>query len=124
MKEIEKLIALRQIEQGELSLGAASFQLGMSYRQIQRIWKRFCKQGQSGLVHGNCGKPSNNSYSAQFKASILEKYRQLEVGLSPSQFSELLNEQGVSVDHETCRRWLIESKYWQPKSRKAKQPAL
>lgn len=124
MKEIEKLIALRQIQQGILSLGGASHQLGISYRQIRRIWKRYCEQGQSGLVHGNCGKPSNHAYSTQFKESILEKYRQLGIELSPSQFSELLNEQGVSVDHETCRRWLIEGKYWLAKSRKAKQPVL
>jgi transposase len=110
--EMKKLLVLRRVGQGSLSLEQASVIIGLSYRHMRRIWKRYYEEGEKGLVHRNSGRPSNRAYLEQFKLEILRKYRQSYVGLGPTRFAERLCLEGIEIDHETIRRWLLESGFW------------
>ena len=44
-----------RVKKGDLGLRNAAEILGISYRQVKRIRKRYRKQGAKGLVHGNVG---------------------------------------------------------------------
>jgi len=111
--EMKKLMVLRQVGQGTFSLEQASHIIGLTYRHTRRIWKRYCEEGERSLIHGNRGKPSNRAYNRQFKLEILEKYRQYGIDLGLTRFVEELSEEGIIIDHETCRRWLLECGIWQ-----------
>jgi transposase len=105
-------MVLNRVSNRTLTLDQASRILALSSRQVKRIWKRFREEGEQGLAHGNRGKPSNRAFPDVFKEEILGKYRKHAPGLGPTQFAEELEKSGIVIDHETLRRWLIESDLW------------
>jgi len=63
-KERERMRVLPRVERGEIKLKDAAVQLGLSYRQTRRIWKRYREGGDAGLVHRARGRPSNRGVRA------------------------------------------------------------
>lgn len=110
--ENRRCMVLNRVSSRTLTLDQASRILALSSRQMKRIWKRFREQGERGLAHGNRGKPSNRAFPDAFKEEILRKYREHALRLGPTRFAEELEESGIAIDHETLRRWLIESDLW------------
>ncbi len=105
-------MVLRRVEEGALTLEQATRILGLSYRQMKRVWKRFRDEGEAGLEHRSRGRPSNRAFLDEFKARLLERYHREAEGTGPTQFAALLREEGVRIDHETVRRWLLETGGW------------
>lgn len=110
--ESSRAKVLANVREGTLTLEQATSELHLSYRQVVRVWKRFQKEGESGLAHGNRGKPSNRAYPDFFKDDILRRYREQAKGLGPTRFAERLRREGISLDHETVRRWLLDGDLW------------
>ena len=54
-KELKRWVVMRRIRDRTLSRGEAAALLGLSYRQVKRIFRRFRMRGQKGLIHGNVG---------------------------------------------------------------------
>ncbi len=50
-KERTRLGVMKQIKAKLLSVVAAAELLRLSYRQAKRVWRRYQKQGDEGLVH-------------------------------------------------------------------------
>ncbi len=103
---------LEEVRAGRESLGDASDQLKLSYRQVRRLWKRYVEEGPRGIEHRNKGRQSNRSYEGAFKDWVLSQYAGPYSGLGPTEFCKTLNAQGIDVDHETLRRWLISRGLW------------
>lgn len=112
-KERLKLMAMGQVSEGRQTLGEAAAWLGLSYRHVRRVWRRYQGGGASGLVHASRGRPSNRRREASERALILEAYRERLQGFGPTLASEKLQEWGYEIDHETLRRWLIAAELWQ-----------
>jgi molybdenum-dependent DNA-binding transcriptional regulator ModE len=55
-KERKRLVILAEVRKKRMSLAQAGRVMGMSYRQAKRIWGRYLKKGDAGLVHGLRGK--------------------------------------------------------------------
>ena len=62
---------------------------------------------------------SNRRKPVSVRAAVLEAYRERYGALGPTLALELLREEGLEVDHETLRRWLLAEDLWH-KSRKRK----
>ena len=85
---------------------------------MKRTRKRYPKEGDIGLVHRSRGRESNRGYKEDNKAFVLDLYRQRYPDFGPTLFSEKLSEdQGIGIDHETLRQWLLKEGLW-VKSRK------
>lgn len=90
----------------------------MSYRQTKRLYRRFLKLGADGLVHGHVGKRSNHAKAARFRRRVLALVRKHYSGdpgerFGPTLASEhLAEDQGVVVDAETLRRWMLDEGLW------------
>ncbi len=113
-KAIEGL--LKQKEAGEL--------LSLSDRQIRRLIKKVRGEGDVGIIHKSSGKPSNRSLPKKIRGKAIKAYRERLKGFGPTLASEKLFElEGIEVNDETLRRWLIESGEWEKvrKSRKHRQ---
>ena len=54
-KERRKLGVMVMVKSGDLKLTDASEMLEVSYRQVKRIRKRYCEEGDIGLVHRSRG---------------------------------------------------------------------
>ena len=100
---------LAEVKQGKLSVAAAGRLLGICHRQAKRIWRRFKKKGDAGLMHRNRGKPGPRRKSAKLRAQVLARYRERYPDFGPTLTAEKLQTEGLAVDHETLRRWLVAS---------------
>lgn len=80
--------------------------LGMSVRQLRRIYVRVKVRGMDGVVHGGVGKPSNHRIDPNLETKVLElwnaKYR--AAGFNFQHFTEKLKEcEGLTVSKEKIR---------------------
>jgi transposase len=118
-RERQRLVCLAQVRAGTLQLAQAAEEMGVSYRQAKRLWRRFCKEGDAGLVHRLRGRPSNHQGCARERQRVLALYRQKYGDFGPTLAAEQLQKRdGVTVDHETLRRWLLAAQLWQQRRKR------
>lgn len=121
-KELERKRSLDLVQDGRITLKEASRRMGLSYRQALRVYQSYLAQGPAGLAHGNRGRASGRAYPEAFKAKVVERYdeRYKALDMGPTLSAEKLAEQGMHVDHDTLRRWLMEAGSWKKRRRKNK----
>ncbi len=103
---------LERVSRGELTLKSAAHILGFSHRQLKRIYKRFKTEGEKALIHRACGKASNRAIDSRTRHLILDRYQQRYPDFGPTLAAEKLAAEGLAVDHETLRGWLIDEGLW------------
>lgn len=112
MKERWRLREFSRVEKGELKLVDAARILELSYRQCLRVWARYKTAGAAGLVHRGRGKPSNRGAPTKLRRRVLARYEKRYWDFGPTLAAEKLAAEGLVVDHETLRRWLISEGKW------------
>ena len=118
-KERDRLVVMGQVKHKKLSLRAAADVMVLSYRQAKRVWRRYQKKGDAGLVHGLRGRPSGRRTAPPLRAKIPVRYRSRYADFGPTLAAEYLErEDGLKVDHDTLRRWLVEEGLWQARRRR------
>jgi len=118
-KERNRLAVMGQVKHRKLSLREAAEVMVLSYRQAKRVWRRYRAEGDAGLVHGLRGRPSARRKDAGLRAQILTRYRSRYADFGPTLAAEYLRrEDGLEVDHETLRRWLVVQGLWQSRRRR------
>jgi helix-turn-helix protein len=110
-KERERLKIFLRVKGGELQQQAAAL-CGLDYRHLRRLYQRYCKQGDRGVVHQGRGQPSNRARSAEFKAAVLARYQERYPDFGPTLAAEKLTLDGLAVEHETLRGWLMKAGPW------------
>ncbi len=112
-KEREREALMIRVVAGELLLKEAAWLMGVSTRQAVRIKARFISQGASGLVHQNRGMLSNRRLDEKHRQEVLRAYAKRYDGFGPTLAVEkLLEYEGLKVNRETLRRWLIGDNQW------------
>ncbi len=119
-KERTRLGVMQQVKALKLTLVVAAEVLRVGYRQAKRIWQRYRTQGDQGLVHRGRGRPSNHAKVKRFKERVLARYAQRYGDFGPTLASEHLSREGLAVDHETLRRWLLAAGTWTVRRRRQK----
>ena len=78
MSEGERLrkVILEGVRDGRVTLKIAALRLGVTYRQLRRIWKRFRDEGDPGLIHRGRGRPSNRSKPSSLRQRAIQRYRE------------------------------------------------
>ena len=107
-KERDRLTIMIGIKGRKLTVVQAAGMMGLGYRQSKRVWRRYQAEGDAGLVHRLRGKPSGRRKPPGLKAQVLarcEEERYADFG--PTLMAEHLDREGLKVDHETLRRWLL-----------------
>lgn len=111
-KERKRLVVLAAVKKGAMSVAEAGRVMGVSYRQAKRIWQRFRQQGDAGLVHRGRGQAGPRGKEAKLKQQILKRVAERYPDFGPTLAAEKLREEGLEVDHETLRRWLVAEGRW------------
>src|ERR1019366_2875901 len=106
-RERERLAVLAQVKRGELTLVTAGEVMVLTSRQAKRVWRRYRLEGDAGLVHRSRGRASPRRKSPALRRRVLASYEQRYPDFGPTLAAEYLAGEGLSVDHETLRRWLI-----------------
>lgn len=112
VRERKRLVVMSQVRAGKLKLGAASELLGMSYRQVKRLWSRYQAEGDRGLVHRLRGKSSNRQSAESLRERALARYAESYADYGPTLAAESLAEEGIEVSVTTLRRWLTQAGLW------------
>ena len=118
-KELSRVEVMGRVKAGSLRLKEAAELLGLSYRQIKRVWARYRGGGAKALQHGNCGRVSNRSYSETFRQAVLDQVRTRYADFGPTLAAEhLAEEAGLAVAAETLRRWMKAAGLWRGQRRR------
>jgi transposase len=120
VKERCRKVEFEGVREGRLTIKKAAAKLGLSYRHCRRAYKRFCREGDAGLVHRRKGGRSNRAKPEAFKREVLERCRERYEGFGPVLSMEKLAEEGYKVGRETLRVWLLEEGLWQVRRKRAR----
>jgi transposase len=107
-KERDRIRIMAGVKANELSQVQAAELMGLCYRQAKRVWRRYQNEGDAGLVHRLRGKPGLRCKPAALRTEVLklcaeERYEDF----GPTLMVEELEKEGIVVDHDTVRRWLL-----------------
>ena len=119
-KERHRLELMGRIKRKEITLVKAADLMEISYRQAKRIWKCFGETGDKSLIHGLRGKPGGRSRTKAFKQKVLTRYEERYRDFGPTLACEHLDREGMSLDPETLRRWLMVQGMWLRKRKRKK----
>jgi len=117
-KELTRVGVLARVKAGTLTVKSAAVLLGVSYRQAKRVARRYRLGGAKGLRHGNAGRRSNHARPAAEHARVLALIRKkyggaIDVRFGPTLAAEhLASEDGVTLHHDTLRRWMLAAGLW------------
>jgi len=117
-KERDHLKVLHSVLDGQRTQVEAARLLRLSTRQVRRLQRRLQKQGDTALVHGLRGRPSNRRLDPKAKQRVLRAYRKDFADFGPTLASEKLAERGLAVSLDTLRRWLLAEGLWQRRRRR------
>jgi len=116
--ELRRVEVLARVASEELRLVDAARLMDLSYRQTERVWRRYYEEGATGLKHRSAGRRSNRAYAESFRRKILRRVREQYGGpigerFGPTLAAEHLTcEDGLKVDAETLRRWMLAEGLW------------
>jgi hypothetical protein len=111
-RERDILKVMQPVLDGQRTQAEAARLLDKSVRHIRRLQRKLESHGDTALVHGLRGQPSNHRYSPRFKRQVLAAYRKRYPDFGPTLACEKLAEQGLIVGVETLRRWLVAEGLW------------
>jgi hypothetical protein len=112
-RERDVLKVMQPVLDGKRTQAEAARLLKRSVRQIRRIQQKLEADGDTALVHGLRGKPSNHGYEPTFRTKVLKAYQKRYHDFGPTFACEKLADEGLQVGVETLRRWLLAEGLWE-----------
>lgn len=125
-EELRRVEVLARVRSNQLRVIDASQLMRVSYRQAKRLWKRYREEGARGLKHGSAGEASNRAYPLKFRQEVLDLVRKKYGGpvgerFGPTLAAEHLGaEDGLQVNAETLRLWMLEAGLWSRERKRRK----
>lgn len=112
-REVNRLHIIKKAIEKEIKQREAAEILLLTERQVRRLIKKIKEEGDCGIAHKTRGKESNRRIPKKIKSKVIKHYREKYQGFGPTFASEKLEElDGIRVNDETLRIWLIESGDW------------
>ncbi len=117
-RELGRVEVLARVRSKQLWVVDAAQLMRVSYRQAKRLWKRYREEGAAGLKHRSAGRQSNRAYAESFRCKVLKLVRDKYGGVVGERFGptlaaeHLASEDGLKIDAETLRRWMLEAGSW------------
>ena len=117
-EERDELDWLKRAKDGSITPREAAKRIGVSDRWVWELLQRMDQQGDSVVVHGLRGRPSNRKLSAKAKRQALAILKQPDWhDFGPTFAAEQwAKRHQIQVGKETLRGWMIEAGMWTSKS--------
>ena len=107
-QERNRMTIMAGVKRQELTQVQAAELMGLGYRQTKRVWRRFQDEGDAGLVHRLRGKPGLRRKAPAVRTQVLARSAEARYAdFGPTLLAEELAKEGIQVDHDTVRRWLL-----------------
>jgi hypothetical protein len=122
-KELSRLEVMQRLKDKRLIQKEAALLLGLSIRQIKRLWQKYQKQAAQGLISKRRGQASNNRIDAGVSQRALDLIKKKYADFGPTLAHEKLTEvHKVTLSRESVRKLMIAEGLWKP--RRAKKGAV
>jgi len=120
-RELTRLEVMQRLKAKRLTQKEAAKMLGISIRQVKRLYQAYREHGAKGLVSQRRGKPSNHRLDAGIAQQALDLIKAKYEDFGPTLAHEKLTEvHKLQLSRETVRQIMIAEKIWKPK--RAKHP--
>jgi transposase len=120
-RELTRLEVMQRLKEKRLRQEEAANMLGLSVRQIKRLYQAYKREGAKGLISGRRGKASHNRLAEQVVQQVVdllyERYRDFGPTLAHEKLVEV---HGLKLSDESVRKIMIAEGLWKPK--RAKKP--
>jgi transposase len=122
-REITRLEVMQRLRDKRLTQKEAGQLLGISIRQVKRLWRAYRRKGAKGLVSARRGKPSHNRLDAGVAQQALDLIQEKYQDFGPTLAHEKLTEvHQLQLSRESVRQIMIAERIWKPK--RAKKPPV
>jgi transposase len=122
-KEMSRLEVMQRLKAKRLSQAEASQMLGISVRQVKRLYAAYRTDGAKGLVSQKRGKAGNHRLNEalvqEARDLIYARYRDFGPTLA---HEKLVEQHGLKISDESVRKLMIAEGLWKPK--RARQVAI
>ncbi len=122
-KEISRLEVMQRLKEKRLRQKEAAQLLGLSVRQVKRLWKSYRKEAAKGLVSKKRGRVSNNHLDAGVVQDVLDLLKSKYSDFGPTLAHEKIVEvHRIQISRESVRKIMVEEGLW--KERRKKKEAV
>jgi len=117
--ELTRLEIMHRLETKRLTQKEAAEILGLSVRQIKRIWRSYRRHGAAGLISKKRGQPSNNRLRPKIRQQAIDLIYKHYYDFGPTLAHEKLTERHhLKLSIESVRKLMIAEGLWKPKKAK------
>jgi len=121
-KELDRLQILTRLAEKRLTQRQAGELMGVSERQVRRIYRGFKAEGAAALVSRRRGRASPRRLPRVVRDRALSLVRERYADFGPTlAHQKLTEEHGLSLSVETLRLWMIKAGIWLPRSRRRRR---
>jgi len=119
-KEITRLEVMQRLKDKRLRQKEAALLLGLSVRQVKRLWKKYRKQAAKGLLSAKRGKASNSRLDGGVVQEVVDLLKKKYSDFGPTLAHEKIVEvHRIEISRESVRKIMIAEEMW--KARRAKK---
>jgi transposase len=114
--ELKRLEVMQKLEEKRITQKKAAEAIGLSVRQVKRIWKAYQQEGLQGVITRKRGKPSGNQLDVQVKQKALDWIYRRYSDFGPTLAAEKLwEEHKLKISRESVRKLMIAEELWKPR---------
>lgn len=118
-KEISRLEIMQRLKEKRLRQKEAAQLLGLSVRQVKRLWKRYRKEAAKGLVSKKRGRASNNHLEAGVVQEVLDLLKSKYSDFGPTLAHEKIVEvHRIRISRESVRKIMVAEGLWRVRRKK------
>ena len=119
-KELSRVEVMERMKAKKMTQKKGAEVLGISVRQVRRIWKKYEEKGAAGLMSERRGKPSNNRLPSETSQQAIDLLHSLYADFGPTFAHEkLVEKHDLKLSSGSVRQIMIRENLWIP--RKAKK---
>jgi transposase len=110
---------MQRLKEKRIGQKEAAHLLGVSVRQVKRLWQQYRKAGAKGLVSARRGKASNHRLEARVVQQALDLIQEKYADFGPTLAHEKLVEgHELQISRESVRKLMIVEGMWKPRRAK------
>jgi len=115
-KELHRLEVMKKLEEKCMSQEVAAKELGVSLRQVKRLWRAYRQKGAAGLASKQRGRPSHHQLDPATTRRALDLLKKRYQGFGPTLAHEkLVEREGLKLSLGSLRKIMIAEELWEAK---------
>ena len=122
-RELDRAQLMLLVRERRRTQAQVAEQLGLTVRQVERMYRAYKAGGAAALVSKRRGRPSPRRLPEETRMAVLGVVSARYDDFGPTLAHEKLTElHGAAVSVETLRQWMIAAGIWLPRSERRKRP--